>query len=220
MNNNENNITNENENEEIELTDKDIKDNSNNRLNILFKFLWFFSAAFLFGVKFIDETKVNKPTEPIELLPTFIIGSSLFAIISIVIYVIKEMPIFSNSKIDNKTYKTAEDAYQTVINNIRMIIYGTAMFLIVPTILLKYMNIYIYDMEFIGAIAVILGILFIIRMLDMQKCSIKFETTDQIIPSTIWSTLINVFVYILCLTIAMNYQVLHILPTLQALPVV
>lgn len=63
MNNDENKITNEKENEEIKLTDKDIKDNSNNR----FKFLWFFSAAFLFGIYLMKNTPVNNPTELIDL---------------------------------------------------------------------------------------------------------------------------------------------------------
>lgn len=169
-----------------------------------------FSTTFLFGVKFIDEIKVNNPTEPIELLPAFIIGSSLFAIISIIIYVIKEMPIFSNSKINNITYITGENAYQTVINNIRMILYGTAIFLIVPTIILKYVSIYIYNLEFTPVIAIILGVLFIIRILDAQKCCVIFETTNKVIPSSIWSTLINIVIYILCLLIAINFQVSHV----------
>ena len=120
------------------------------------------------------------------------------------------MPIFSNSKINNITYITGENAYQTVINNIRMILYGTAIFLIVPTILLNYVSIYIYNLEFTPVIAIILGVLFIIRILDAQKCCVIFETTNKVIPSSILSTLINIVIYILCLLIAINFQVSHV----------
>lgn len=98
----------------------------------------------------------------------------------------------------------------------QIIIIGVFLYLTVLPIVLKYINIYIYNMSFIGVTGTILVLTLIVMGLDKLKCHIFIEKININIPSKTWAQISNFLVYLLCLSFGISYQILTVVPTLTS----
>lgn len=93
----------------------EMKENSNNRLQNMFKMLWFFGIIFLLGVSITLE---NLDIGFImQLFSVYFIASGLFLIVSIGFYILAELSMFLNksNKYDKVIFEMAESGYSTAI---------------------------------------------------------------------------------------------------------
>lgn len=114
-------IAKENLREEKKNIDYEIKNNSNNRLQNMFKMLWFFGIIFCLGAWLIlNGTNNNFIT---ELFSVYFMGSGLFVITSICFYIILELIMLSNKvgQNDKVIFESTEISYFLVIKKIILV---------------------------------------------------------------------------------------------------
>ena len=142
----------------------------NNRLNIMFKFLWFFGSMFLLGYKLLISNNILDASLTENLLYPLIFSIALFMIFELIGYIIGEIRIF----VGNDIREENDMLYKSIVNDINFI----KCYLVIYCLLsyfLPYFKFNIYSFKYSFAITA----LFLIT-LSLRKIAHNFDLNNTI----------------------------------------
>ena len=170
-------MNNTEKNKESYQTDVNKVDIRDKRLNIMFKFLWFFGAIFSYGLYFLFNINIYEEQNFISMLPPLVISISISTISLLIEYILEEIKFFTTYEQNQKELIENTDFLYISINSfiknsciIFSSIYSLYYFL---TPIIKF-DIYDFNYWYLVSLIILLFSIIIITWLNIRSKVQKF----------------------------------------------